>query len=137
LEQSITCVGKSTCNLGILESPVLMKSILKHFRNKKRLSKYLPTLRISGCPNSCGAQQLGALGFWGKKKQGIEYYTIMAKGNFQGEIHVLNKNIGEIKASLIPEFLEALAIKIRDSGKTYKELVDEDVLERLLEKYSE
>ena len=135
MEQSITCVGKSTCNLGILESPVLMKSILKHFRNKKRLSKYLPTLRISGCPNSCGAQQLGTLGFWGKKKQGIEYYTIMAKGNFQGEIHVLNKNIGEIKASLIPEFLEALAIKIRDSGKTYKELVDEDVLERLLEKY--
>lgn len=137
LEQSITCVGKSTCNLGILESPVLMKSILKHFENKKRLSNLLPTLRISGCPNSCGAQQLGALGFWGKKKQGIEYYTIMAKGNFQGEIHVLNKNIGEIKASLIPEFLEALAIKIRDSGKTYKELVDEDVLERLLEKYSE
>lgn len=61
----------------------------------------------------------------------------MAKGNFQGEIHVLNKNIGDIKASLIPEFLEALAIEIRDSGKTYKELVDEDVLERLLEKYSE
>lgn len=137
LEQSITCVGKSTCNLGILESPLLMKSILKHFKNKKRLSKYLPTLRISGCPNSCGAQQLGALGFWGKKKQGIEYYTIMAKGNFQGEVHVLNKNIGEIKASLIPEFLEALAIEIKNSGKTYKKLVDEDVLERLLEKYTE
>ena len=137
LEQSITCVGKSTCNLGILESPVLMKSILKHFKNKKRLARLLPTLRISGCPNSCGAQQLGNLGFWGKKKQGIEYYTIMAKGNFQGETHILNKNIGDIKASLIPNFLEDLAKEIKESGKTYKELVNEDVLEKLLENYSE
>lgn len=139
LEKSITCVGKSTCNLGILESPILLKDILKHFRNKKRLGKLLPTLRISGCPNSCGAQQLAALGFWGKKKNGEEYYTVVAKGDFSGETLELNKTIGDIKASLIPNFLEDIAKLLQESELSYENYLKENpqFLEGLLEKYKD
>lgn len=137
LEKSITCVGKSTCNLGILESPVLLKSILKYFENKKSLAQLLPTLRISGCPNSCGAQQLASLGFWGKKKNGEEYYTVVANGNFSGETLNLNTAIGEIKSSNIANFLEDIALLLQEKKVNYKAYLKEnpEFLERILEKY--
>ena len=139
LEKSITCVGKSICNLGILESPLLFEAILEHFEDKKELEKFLPTLRISGCPNSCGGQQIGALGFWGKKKNGEEYYTLMAKGDFTGETLVLNQTIGEIKATQIPQFLEDLARTLNDNNKTFEEYLEENplFLEELMEKYKD
>lgn len=139
LSKSIVCVGKTVCNLGILDTPKLLEGILKYFKNKQKLAKYLPTLRISGCPNSCGAQQVAELGFWGKKKNGEAYYTLVAGGNFQGETVVLNKNIGDIKATDIPQFLEELAIKIADSKTDYKKFIEtnQNYLEDSIKNFSQ
>lgn len=136
LYKSVTCIGKTVCNLGILNSPLLLKDIFKYFKNKQRLASLLPTLRISGCPNSCGAHHIGDLGFWGKKKNGIPYYTIVAGGAFRGETVILNKNIGDIKATDIPKFLEDLAITLKNRKINYEELIKEkDSLENLLKNY--
>ena len=138
-ENSIACAGSTVCNLGILDSPDMLRTILKHFEDKKELSIYLPKLRISGCPNSCSAHHIGELGFWGKKKNGEEVYTLLAKGDFTGETVVLNKNIGEIKASQIPSFLEDMAITLKQAKKSFSEYVKEnqDFLENLLVKHNE
>lgn len=139
LQNSIACAGSTICTLGILDSPSLLRAILKHFKNKQKLAKYLPKLRISGCPNSCSAHHIGELGFWGKKKNGEAIYTLMAKGDLTGETLKLNQTVGEIKAADIPSFLEDIAKLLQENKKTYKEFIKEkpDFMEKLLEKYKD
>ena len=137
-QNSIACAGSTVCNLGILDSPDMLRTILNHFKNKQELTDYLPKLRISGCPNSCSAHHIGELGFWGKKKNGEAVYTIMAKGDFTGETIILNKSIQEIKAIHIPNFLEDMAEILKEAQKSYGEYMKENpnFLEELLSKYN-
>lgn len=138
LENSIACAGSTVCNLGILDSPDMLRTILNHFKDKKELSDHLPKLRISGCPNSCSAHHIGELGFWGKKKNGEPTYTLMSRGDFKGESIVLNKSIGEVKAIFLPNFLEDIALTLKEVQKSYEEYIKEspNFLEELLSKYN-
>ena len=138
LYKSVVCVGKTICNLGILDTPSLLRDIFKYFKTKQRLAKLLPVLRISGCPNSCGAHHIGELGFWGKKKAGEPYFSVVARGNFENETITLNKNIADIKGTEVPKFLEELAIILRDKKITFKKFLEiDDDFEKLVEKFKE
>ena len=133
---SYSCIGKSVCNLGILDTPTIMDEILKYFKNKQRLADYLPKLNFSGCPNSCAAHQIGKLGFQGKlKKDGI-YFNIFARGEFRNrKIVKLNKNIGEIKSEQIPFFLEELATILKNGNISYEEYMKKNEFDDLIKKY--
>lgn len=133
---SYSCIGKSVCNLGILDTPTILDEILKYFKNKQRLVDYLPKLNFSGCPNSCAAHQIGKLGFQGKlKKDGI-YFNIFARGEFRNrKIVKLNKNIGEIKSEQIPFFLEELATILKNGNISYEEYMKKNEFDDLIKKY--
>ena len=133
---SYSCIGKSVCNLGILDTPTILDEILKYFKNKQRLVDYLPKLNFSGCPNSCAAHQIGKLGFQGKlKKDGI-YFNIFARGEFRNrKIVKLNKNIGEIKSEQIPFFLEELATILKNGNISYEEYMKKNEFDNLIKKY--
>ncbi len=133
---SYSCIGKSVCNLGILDTPTILDEILKYFKNKQRLADYLPKLNFSGCPNSCAAHQIGKLGFQGKlKKDGI-YFNIFARGEFRNrKIVKLNKNIGEIKSEQIPFFLEELATILKNGNISYEEYMKKNEFDDLIKKY--
>lgn len=133
---SYSCIGKSVCNLGILDTPTILDEILKYFKNKQRLADYLPKFNFSGCPNSCAAHQIGKLGFQGKlKKDGI-YFNIFARGEFRNrKIVKLNKNIGEIKSEQIPFFLEELATILKNGNISYEEYMKKNEFDDLIKKY--
>ena len=133
---SYSCIGKSVCNLGILDTPTILDEILKYFKNKQRLADYLPKLNFSGCPNSCAVHQIGKLGFQGKlKKDGI-YFNIFARGEFRNrKIVKLNKNIGEIKSEQIPFFLEELATILKNGNISYEEYMKKNEFDDLIKKY--
>jgi sulfite reductase (NADPH) hemoprotein beta-component/sulfite reductase (ferredoxin) len=135
---SVACIGSTICNLGVVNSPVLLESINNRFKNKESVAKVLPTLRISGCPNSCGAHPVAKLGFWGRKKNGEDYYNVVARGEFQGKVIKLNQTVGELKASIIPEFLERLGNILIKDGKDFDQfLEDGNRLEDLIGEYQE
>lgn len=136
LFKSVACIGNSVCNLGVLDTPKLINDIFEHFSSKENLANFLPTLRISGCPNSCGTHQIGELGLWGKKKGGESYFTFVARGDFSSETVTLNKPIGELIQNKIPFFLEELAETLREENIQFNEFIKfENRFENLLEKY--
>ena len=134
---SYSCVGKSTCNLGILDTPPILDSILDYFNDKIELTNYIPQISLSGCPNSCATHQISKLGFSGKKKKDEDYFTIFAKGEFLNKTIKLNEVVGEIKAEKIPYFLEDIAKILRKEKKLYEEYVKEERFLELIGKYSE
>ncbi len=134
---SYSCIGKTTCNLGILDTPVILGNILDYFNDKKELAEYIPKISLSGCPNSCAAHQIAKLGFSGKRKKDGEYFTIFARGEFKGKTVKLNEEVGEIKAEKIPYFLEELAKTLKLENKIYEEYMKEEKFIKLIKKYSE
>lgn len=43
---SISCIGSTICNPGILDTPPILEMILKYFKNKQRLASYLPKIQL-------------------------------------------------------------------------------------------
>ena len=136
---SYSCIGSTTCNVGILDTPPILDYIFKYFENPEKieLTNYLPQIKIAGCPNSCATPQIARLGFSGRRKKDGEYFAIFARGEFTGKTVKLNEIIGEIKAAKIPYFLEDIANIIKVENIEFERLVNEDRFIELIEKYKE
>ena len=136
---SYSCIGTTTCNVGILDTPPILDYIFKYFENeeKRELTNYLPQIKIAGCPNSCATPQIAKLGFSGRRKKDGEYFAIFARGEFTGKTVKLNEIVGEIKASKIPYFLEDIANIIKEEKIEFEEFVHEERFIELIEKYKE
>ena len=136
---SYSCIGSTTCNVGILDTPPILDYIFKYFENeeKRELTNYLPQIKIAGCPNSCATPQIAKLGFSGRRKKDGEYFAIFARGEFTGKTVKLNEIVGEIKASKIPYFLEDIANIIKEENIEFEEFVHEERFIGLIEKYKE
>lgn len=136
---SYSCIGSTTCNVGILDTPPILDYIFKYFQNdeKRELTNYLPQIKIAGCPNSCATPQIAKLGFSGRRKKDGEYFAIFARGEFTGKTVKLNEIVGEIKASKIPYFLEDIANIIKEENIEFEEFVHEERFIELIEKYKE
>jgi sulfite reductase (ferredoxin) len=107
----VACAGASTCKLGLCLSRGLADAISEKFSHIGS-SADLPetTIRISGCPNSCGHHYIGAIGFQGKAKRVNGklmpcYDVLMGAKTVEGDAH-LGKRIGTVPAKKIPELLE-------------------------------
>lgn len=136
---SYSCIGSTTCNVGILDTPPILDYIFKYFENdeKRELTNYLPQIKIAGCPNSCATPQIAKLGFSGRRKKDGEYFAIFARGEFTGKTVKLNEIVGEIKASKIPYFLEDIANIIKEENIEFEEFIHEKRFIELIEKYKE
>ncbi len=136
---SYSCIGSTTCNVGILDTPPILDYIFKYFENeeKRELTNYLPQIKIAGCPNSCATPQIAKLGFSGRRKKDGEYFAIFARGEFTGKTVKLNEIVGEIKASKIPYFLEDIANIIKEENIEFEDFVHEERFIELIEKYKE
>lgn len=136
---SYSCIGSTTCNVGILDTPPILDYVFKYFENdeKRELTNYLPQIKIAGCPNSCATPQIAKLGFSGRRKKDGEYFAIFARGEFTGKTVKLNEIVGEIKASKIPYFLEDIANIIKEENIEFEEFVHEERFIELIEKYKE
>ena len=136
---SYSCIGSTTCNVGIVDTPPILDYIFKYFEDedKKELTNYLPQLRIAGCPNSCATPQIAKLGFSGRRKKDGEYFAIFAGGEFTGKTVKLNAIMGEIKADKVPYFLEDVAKAVKSEKIKFDEFVKDERFVNLIEKYKE
>ncbi|MBC5997589.1 nitrite/sulfite reductase [Romboutsia ilealis] len=127
LEQSSACIGVPICQIGIAKSQSLLDEILSYFNEKGFNKDVLPSLRISGCNNSCGTHQIGLLGFAGKKKRindvVTEAFEIHMNGKLGKDDAKLGSAVGDIARDDIPKFLYELAVKVDALGITYDEFI--------------
>ncbi len=106
----VACAGASTCKLGLCLSRDLAEAISNKF-SQTGLSgnSSETTIRISGCPNSCGHHYIAEIGLQGKAKRVNDklipcYDVLVGAKTVEGDAH-LGKRIGTVPAKKIPELL--------------------------------
>jgi sulfite reductase (ferredoxin) len=104
----VACTGAATCKLGLCLSRGLADAISEKL-GKNNIQQSEITIKISGCPNSCGHHYIGSIGFQGKAKRVngrlMPCYDILAGAKtVEGEA-CLAERIGTVPARTIPDLL--------------------------------
>jgi len=89
MSAAVGCSGTSSCNLALTNSHRLAKEIQRKFLDMKLDEDddlKGATIKISGCPNSCGQHEIGTIGFYGGGarvgKDMYPNYTMSLGGRF-------------------------------------------------------
>ena len=141
LNQSISCIGIPTCQIGIQNSQDLLQSIVSYFDSQGCTDDILPSIYISGCPNSCGTHQIGALGLMGKKKKVdgnlCDAFTLYIGGSFHEDDTKLGTPVGDLIKEQVPMALYHLATQVKESGQDFSTwmLNNASHITTILEKY--
>ncbi|MEG0669936.1 nitrite/sulfite reductase [Clostridium sp.] len=141
VKQSVACIGAPTCQIGQCNSQGLLRMVVDYFEEKSFNSDVLPRIYISGCGNSCGTHQIGAIGFTGKKKRidgdVVECFTLYVGGSFAIDKAKMGQSYGDIISSKIPEFLYEIALIVKKSDMKFIDYVDnnKDEFKKIVEKY--
>lgn len=119
-QHSVSCIGASICQQGVRDSQELLAAMLEAVEEADLPNNALPTMHISGCPSSCGTQQIGTLGFQGgvKKVDGVVQpaFTLLLNGNTQQGNEKFGEPLGTILQAKIPEFVVKLGKTVAASG---------------------
>jgi sulfite reductase (ferredoxin) len=105
----VACAGASTCRLGLCLSRGLAKAVADTLTRRSAPKADDITIRISGCPNSCGQHFLGDIGFQGHAKRVngrlMPCYDVLAGAQIAEGAARLADPIGTLPAKRIPEFV--------------------------------
>lgn len=141
LQESVTCIGASVCQVGIADSRALLAAILEVEKEENFSDGTLPKIFISGCPSSCAAHQTGVIGFQGCKKK-VNDETVTAFQMFVGGSEIQNKEkfgeaIGVIPKNNIPEMFRELGREVESYKLSFENWFEtnKDRLFEIAQKY--
>jgi sulfite reductase (ferredoxin) len=108
----VACAGASTCKLGLCLSPALADVLATRLRQAQVDGAGGPsTIRISGCPNSCGDHLIAELGLEGttRRHKGrlLPCYHMLAGGSVAEGRARLGERLGVVPARAVPDLLVA------------------------------
>lgn len=122
--QSVCCIGAAICQHGIRDSQALLEAMLEAVKKAGLPGNVLPRVHISGCPSSCGTQQIGTLGFQGgvKRVNGkIEpAFAMFLGGRERQGKERMGEPIGFLLQDRIPEFMVELGKTVKASGLDFE-----------------
>ncbi len=120
LEQSVSCIGASLCQIGLRDSQKLLRNILSAVKTAHLPSDALPAIHVSGCLSSCGTHQISTIGFQGTiKREGnkiIPAFALFYKGSTSFGSEQIGEKLGIIPEDKIPEFIVELGTAVARSG---------------------
>lgn len=124
----IACAGAATCKLGLCLSRGLADAISDNLnQDKASTEKPETTIRISGCPNSCGNHYIADIGFQGKalRVNGnlIPFYDVLVGAKTIEGQGRLAEVIGTVPAKRIPQLVAEAFSNGGDEIKQIKSLV--------------
>lgn len=145
IDNSVTCVGASTCQLGLCLSQNLLKAIKREFEGTSSETKAaLPRLFISGCPNSCAQHEKGAIGLHGRAKRTknglVPVYSISLGGKVGSNIARMGDPYGDVPAKKVPLFIHELAeLKVNSGYEDFYDFLDNrsSDIKALINKYTD
>ena len=122
-EASVSCIGASTCQVGVRDSQALLHASVEAVRAANIPANALPKIHISGCPSSCGTHQTSPIGFRGgmKKVDGkpASAFVLNVDGcELQGK-ESLGRELGAILDADIPKFLVEVGQTVAASGTDF------------------
>ncbi len=117
LEASVPCVGRTICQIGLRDSPGLLRELIRMEKEEGFADRILPMVRISGCQNSCAAHQVGTVSLCGAPSiGGEEAFSVFVNGSHILGKERLGRSIGSVKISDIPEMFRKIGYAVTESG---------------------
>lgn len=128
-ETSVACVGSTTCQVGIRDSQGVLRNAIMYLREKHYADGVLPRIFISGCPSSCGTNQIGRIGFQGSvkviDKKPYPAFQISVYGNETFEKTRFGEHVGSIREDDVCRFLERIADHVSAHQITYDQWIEQ------------
>lgn len=140
-ETSVSCIGSSTCQVGLRDSNNVLKSLIEELRPYDFKEGVLPRIYVSGCPSSCGTNQIGVIGLQGftklVDKKPYPAFKMTLNGSASFDDTKFGEEAGLILQSDINSFFIELGKMVSDADTTFDSWVKEnaDQWKALLEKY--
>lgn len=122
VEEVVACTGADTCKLGLCFPKGAVRALKDALARSGLARGAFDGLRvhISGCPNSCAQHMVADLGFFGAaRRQGERMYPayrVVAGGTLGRGKARLARDIGQIPAKRLPEFVSQVVAAWRSSG---------------------
>lgn len=124
-ETSTSCIGASTCQVGIGKSQELLRACVDRIREEQFADGVLPAFHVSGCPGSCSAHQVGAIGFRGGMKPSEDgpkpAFAVFENGSERMGEERFGTDLGVMYADVIPEFFAELGRAVSAKGMDYRQ----------------
>ena len=129
-ETSVSCIGASTCQVGLRDSQALLAACIKAVKENDIAADALPQMHVSGCPSSCGTHQIGSMGFRGHikmvDKKPVSAFQLFIGGNdYQGN-ETMGREAGIIAETDIPSFVVELGKTVTASHLSFDAWVKEN-----------
>ena len=131
IDDVTTCPGAYSCNLALTKSMNLGAALAQVVRdNSDPLVRGL-SIKVSGCPNSCGQHWIGDIGFYGNARKidgrEVPYYLMLLGGGYDAaDIMRFAVAIQSIPARLAPEAVRRVLdhyIANRRAGESFRDYV--------------
>jgi len=131
LEDVTTCPGAYSCNLALTKSMNLGAALSQTVRQYDEPELRKLSIKISGCPNSCGQHWISDLGFYGNARKidgkEVPYYQMLLGGG-EDETGVMRFGLAvqSIPARLAPQAVQRVLehfIADRQEGETFRQYV--------------
>lgn len=130
ITSAVGCSGTTSCNLAITNSHRLAKEVQRTLLelgfdvdNDLRNS----TIKISGCPNSCGQHEIATIGFFGGaariQNSMAPVYTMLFGGNGYEDEGKLGKAIMRVPAKRVIDVIKKI-IELYKNEKSSSETLD-------------
>ncbi len=126
-----TCPGAYSCNLALTKSMNLGAALEQTVRNYDDPLVRALSIKVSGCPNSCGQHWIADFGFYGnaRKVDGkeIPYYQMLLGGGYDQEgVMRFGLAVQSIPARLAPEAVKRILEHFqtnRLAGESFRQYV--------------
>jgi sulfite reductase beta subunit-like hemoprotein len=131
IDDVTTCPGAYSCNLALTKSMTLGAALAEEVRGHTDPLVRKLSIKISGCPNSCGQHWIADLGFYGNARKingkEVPYYQMMLGGGYDDA----NMMRFGVAVQSIPARLAPLAVRRvlehyianRQEDETFREYV--------------
>lgn len=142
-EQSVSCIGATICQMGILDSNGMLNKIVAELKKNNMPEGVLPRIHISGCTNSCGVHEIGAIGLAGKKKRVDNETKNVFELCIGGNVGLLGntklaKVIADIAEENVIDMIMEIGNTVKENNMSFKAWMESDKcnLEEIASKYS-
>jgi sulfite reductase beta subunit-like hemoprotein len=131
IDDVVTCPGAYSCNLGITKAMSLGEALEAMVSEYSDAAVRSLSIKISGCPNSCGHHWIGNIGFYGNARKidgkEIPYYQMLLGGGKDEEgITRFGLAVQSIPARLAPEAVRRVLdhyVAHRVNGESFRQYV--------------
>jgi sulfite reductase beta subunit-like hemoprotein len=131
IEDVTTCPGAYSCNLALTKSMNLGAALQQATRQYDDPLVRKLSIKVSGCPNSCGQHWIADFGFYGNARKidgkEVPYYQMLLGGGYDRDgVMRFGLAVQSVPARLAPEAVKRIIdhyIANRAEGESFREYV--------------